>query len=136
VRYLLDKLNQEYGRSVQGISGEALNIVREYHWPGNVRELENVLGRAIIHMGIFEDLVLPVHLPPLGKHVAGAELIPTGGVTPGKRTLAEMVEEAERQAIVATLAANDGNRAETARQLGIAIRSLYYKMERYGIKGL
>ncbi|HMM21010.1 MAG TPA: sigma-54-dependent Fis family transcriptional regulator [Selenomonadales bacterium] len=136
VRYLLDKLNQEYGRSVQGISGEALNLIREYHWPGNVRELENVLGRAIIHMGIFEDVVAPVHLPPLGKPMAGAEPVPADGAAAGRRTLAETVTEAERQAILAALAANDGNRAETARQLGIAIRSLYYKMERYGIKGL
>jgi DNA-binding NtrC family response regulator len=48
-------------------------------------------------------------------------------------TLRDAVEAAERQAIFSALAAADGNRRTAARQLGISVRSLFYKMQRHGV---
>ena len=44
------------------------------------------------------------------------------------------VEAAEREAIAAALAASDGNRRAAAKQLGVSLRTLFYKIERYRIQ--
>ena len=43
------------------------------------------------------------------------------------------MEAAERQAIAAALAAAEGNRRAAAQRLGVSLRTLFYKMDRYGI---
>jgi transcriptional regulator with PAS, ATPase and Fis domain len=47
--------------------------------------------------------------------------------------LEEAVEAAEREAITAALAGVNGNRREAAKALGVSLRTLFYKIERYGI---
>ena len=54
---LIEKMNQEYGRNVEGITNAAYTLLMEYHWPGNVRELENILGRAMIFMNKNETFI-------------------------------------------------------------------------------
>ena len=49
-------------------------------------------------------------------------------------TLADVVEAAETQAISAALKAVDGNRREAAKRLGVSLRTLFYKMSRYGLE--
>ncbi|NRS46674.1 sigma 54-interacting transcriptional regulator [Brevibacillus sp. HB2.2] len=131
--YLLRKANLEYGRNVEELHEETLQMLLSYHWPGNVRELENVLGRAMIHMRINERIIMPEHLPPLERRIVSTkkEEVPQEGST--GTTLKEAVEKAERQHILRELAAAKGNRTLAAKRLGIAIRSLYYKMEKLGI---
>ncbi len=53
---------------------------------------------------------------------------------PGTGTLKDTVEAAERQAITAALAAAGGNRREAAKRLGVSLRTLFYKMDRYRIE--
>ncbi|NQF12591.1 sigma 54-interacting transcriptional regulator [Brevibacillus sp. HB1.3] len=131
--HLLRKANLEYGRNVEELHEETLQMLLSYHWPGNVRELENVLGRAMIHMRINERIILPEHLPPLERRIVSTkkEEVPQEDST--GTTLKEAVEKAERQHILRELAAAKGNRTLAAKRLGIAIRSLYYKMEKLGI---
>ena len=131
--HLLRKDNEEYGRNVEGIDPQTMQVLLSYRWPGNVRELENVIGRAMIHMRIHERVIMPDHLPPLqGKtgNMPQEESIPAGS---SGKTLREAVEEAERQHIRQELLAARGNRTLAAKRLGISIRSLYYKMEKLGI---
>jgi PAS domain S-box-containing protein len=61
--HIIFKLNQEFGREVRKISGEALQDLRAYDWPGNVRELENVLGRAMISMRLQDRVMDLEHVP-------------------------------------------------------------------------
>ncbi|WP_400163876.1 sigma 54-interacting transcriptional regulator [Brevibacillus sp. TJ4] len=132
--HLLRKDNEEYGRKVEGIDPQTMQLLLSYHWPGNVRELENVIGRAMIHMRIHERVIMPEHLPPLfGKAgtVAPEEPVSAG---PSGKSLREAVEEAERQHIRHELLVARGNRTLAAKRLGISIRSLYYKMEKLGIE--
>ncbi len=130
VNHIIRKLNQEYGRNVEGIDDKALKTLMEYDWPGNVRELENVLGRAMISMDPDERTILKKHLPPLGTERVDVEI----EVPRIKGTLKEMVEEFERKVIIDTLKRNNWNKTKTARDLGLSIRNLYYKLERLGIK--
>ena len=64
---LIQKINQDYGRNVEGLTDSAVSYLQSYDWPGNVRELENILGRAIIFMNYNEIYIDVHHLPPLHK---------------------------------------------------------------------
>ena len=133
-QHLLAKLNREYGRSVQGIADDAAALLAEHSWPGNVRELENVLGRALINMHFNEYMIMVSHLPPFTSRTrSNAECKASENTVFPCCTLAETLEEAERKAIAGVLAGYGGNRAATARHLNISLRTLYYKLEKYGI---
>jgi len=132
--YLIRKINQDYGRNVEGISDEVMEAFMNYHWPGNVRELENVLGRAIIFMNHNETVIELHHLPPLDtKQTEKQEkkikiLDNTNNVT-----LSDLMEQYEAEVIQQALEHNNFNRTKTAQRLGISLRNLYYKMEKYNL---
>lgn len=130
--HLLERFNREYGRNVQAIAADALAAMLAYHWPGNVRELENIIGRALIAMSFGERTVSARHLPPLVGSLPAA--VPTALLAPaGGDTLQDVVAAAERSALHEALQSTGGNKTEAARRLGIAPRTLYYKLERYGM---
>ena len=136
IHYLVRKFNQEYGRSVKSASEEVVNTLSQYGWPGNVRELENVLGRALINMKYGDDVIEAVHLPPLGRARPASDASSGTAIRQGYlgMNLASAVDRAEKEIIVAALKRAGGNKTEAARRLGIATRSLYYKMHRLDIK--
>ncbi|MEJ5230367.1 MAG: sigma 54-interacting transcriptional regulator, partial [Pseudothermotoga sp.] len=125
--HIIKKLNQEYGRTVEGISPEALSKLMSYDWPGNVRELENVIGRAMINMDPEEKVVKVHHLPPLKITYHPVELTVSGN-------LRDMLYNYERSVILKTLSENDWNVQKTAKSLGMSLRTLYYRMKILGIK--
>ena len=131
--HIIVRLNQEFGRQVQRISEEALRYLLEYHWPGNVRELENILGRAMINMRPQDTLMGLEHIPSL-ECERGAD-VPSSVAVSAVQPLEKVVAEAERAAISRALEKAEGNRTRAAELLGIAVRSLYYKLEKYHIKG-
>lgn len=135
-RFLLKKFNAEYGRNVEEIDPRTLLVLQEYHWPGNVRELENVLGRAMINMRYNETIILPSHLPPLSQQTRSSAEPLDVEQEKHDATLKEAMDEAEKSFILKCLAACKGNRTQTAKQLGISLRSLYYKLEKYGMATL
>ena len=138
---LIKKLNQEYGRSVESVSPEVMEVFKAYRWPGNVRELENVLGRAMMNMKFQETVILSEHLPPMtveghrfGKPAhreAEPDWLSPAPTTAG--SLKEAVYNAERLAILNALKKTGNNKTRAARLLGISVRSLYNKIERHGI---
>ncbi|MDQ0244369.1 PAS domain S-box-containing protein [Bacillus fengqiuensis] len=132
---LITKINQDYGRHVEGVTKEAVQLLQKYDWPGNVRELENVLGRAMIYMNFSELWIDVHHIPPLQTHVKeqGNRLGENAPIE-GNETLASLMEQYEAVIIGETLKKYDGNKTKTARHLGISIRSLYYKLEKYQIE--
>ncbi|MEQ6376502.1 sigma-54-dependent Fis family transcriptional regulator [Bacillaceae bacterium S4-13-56] len=130
IYHLMNRLNQDYGRHVTTISQDALQYLKDYHWPGNVRELENIIGRAMIFMSMNDTIIQKEHLPHLEKENRLEEII---YFTPKGDSLPVMVEQFERQMIKDTMKKLKGNKSETARQLGISLRNLYYKMEKLEI---
>jgi transcriptional regulator with PAS, ATPase and Fis domain len=108
----------EMGKSLQGISTDALEMLMNHEWPGNVRELRNVVERAavlakgpIITPG---ELDLP-HQEPVGE--AGDSL-----------------KDVEKRHIAATLRQQNWNISRAARALGIDRVTLYNKIKRYEIR--
>ncbi len=132
-RHLLRKFNQEYGRVVEDISQEAIALLQEYSWPGNVRELENILGRAIINMRPTETVIRPEHLPQFFPHGPRQTPVASAFVGQEARSLKDAVADFEREYLRRALEQHRGNKTRVAAQLGISLRSLYYKMERYGL---
>jgi DNA-binding NtrC family response regulator len=120
--------NERLGRTIAGVSPQVLGILMRYGWPGNVREVANVIERAmVVAKG---SVILPEHLPP---HLFEARApISTGN--PDAPRLPELsLEAAEREQILRALQASGGKRIEAARLLGLSRRTLYRKLDRYGI---
>lgn len=133
VPHLIHKINQDYGRNVHTIDQEAMNFLKSYTWPGNVRELENVLGRAMIYMGMNEETIKMKHIPNLspdhGNRLQDIERIDTN-----QGTLQDAMEKFEVAYIKQVYQANHCNKTKTAKELNISIRNLYYKMDKYRIE--
>ena len=125
---LADALTRQLGEHPRSIAAAALDYLALHTWPGNVRELSNVLERALLmsdadrlERSDFEQI-----LPGLGAHTEPA-------ASRGARTLEQLQQDTERQAIVAAIAAARGNKAQAARSLGISRASLYEKLAALGI---
>ncbi|PAF01281.1 sigma-54 interaction domain-containing protein [Bacillus velezensis] len=130
---LIEKINQDYGRNVKGLAPNALRALSAYSWPGNVRELENVLGRAMIflepHMERIEQQHLPVFESELNEKNGTQSDFPD---VEGEK-LSQAVEKFEAHVIQKMLEKHKFNRTKTAKALGVSIRNLYYKMDKYGL---
>jgi two-component system response regulator HydG len=128
-RWFVEKLAPRVGRRVTGISPEALAALERHRWPGNVRELENVVEQALVFA---EGGTIRLEDLPEGLRGAPAAR-PAPSVEPGERGLTEVLEDLERQLVVAAYEKAKGVKAEAARLLGIKPSALYYKLEKYGI---
>jgi PAS domain S-box-containing protein len=128
---LIHKINQDYGRNIEKVSTSAIRKLLSYNWPGNVRELENVLGRAIIFMNYHELEIQEYHLPEyVGNHLGTKQAISTE--MDQVETLAHQLNKYEMNIIKDTLLKVNGNKTLAAKNLGISVRSLYYKLEKLG----
>jgi PAS domain S-box-containing protein len=133
-KHLITKINQDYGRNVESVSEEALRNLQKYHWPGNVRELENVLGRAVIFMPFNENIIDIGHIESFlinedSKTENTNEMLSYEG-----ESLANIVENFESDVLKRALRKHKGNKTATAKALGLSIRNLYYKLEKYNIE--
>jgi transcriptional regulator with GAF, ATPase, and Fis domain len=100
-----------------------IDIFFAYPWPGNVRELANVIERLAI---LTEEGELDLsYLPP---HMLGTRTRTDDGLA-----LVLPLRELERDHIRRALAMNRGDKTKTARELGIALKTLYNKIDRYGL---
>ncbi len=132
--HLIQKLNQDYGRQIKGISEEALQYLTKYSFPGNVRELENIIGRAIIYMKNHEEKIKKKHIPTLTSHKSENDVRDEDrGMNWEGHSLQETMDTFERNIIWRALKANHFNKTETAKSLKISIRNLYYKMDKHKI---
>jgi len=127
-RFFLGRIAPRLGRKVTGFAPEALELLGRHRWPGNVRELENVVEQALVFAE--GELVRPEDLPDGLRRAPAAAALP---VPTGDRSLTEILEDLERQLILAAYERAKGVKAETARLLGIKPSALYYKLEKYGI---
>lgn len=127
---LLLKLNQEYGRNVESITDKALQLLRLYDWPGNVRELENVISRAMIFMNINEKVLTEKNIPL--NMIKASEAKNEVAIESGS-PLQEQLDTVERGILQRALEQNKGNKSKTAKSLDVSLRTLYYKLEKFGL---
>ena len=121
-RYFVEELNRETGTSKR-LSDEAMDALKLHSWPGNVRELKNVVQQIFI---MADDVITPELLPEdLGSRQAKeGSLLRVAVGTP--------LVDIEKRLILATLEHLGGDKRETAKRLGIALRTLYNRLAQYG----
>lgn len=135
--HLIHKINQEYGRTIEGISASAIERLKQYDWPGNVRELENILGRTIIFMKLNETMIEEHHIPDfIESYNQGSKDSPLkkDHLQSENEPLSEQMDRYEHQIIKQALMKNSGIKTNTAKMLGVSVRNLYYKMEKHGLE--
>ncbi len=124
--HFLEKLNEEMGKSIKGLTKEAKRALINYQYPGNIRELANVLESSMVLAD--GEFIYLSDLPQQFK---------SGMSTFGDRTEAleayvgKSLKEIEKKFILATLEHNSGHRKNTAKMLGISERSLRDKIKLY-----
>ncbi|TMQ71318.1 MAG: sigma-54-dependent Fis family transcriptional regulator [Candidatus Eisenbacteria bacterium] len=122
----LRDLNREHNRRVKGLTRGVLERLMRHAWPGNVRELRSTLeGMIVFAQG--RRLLDLSDLPAGWKDAAADEdaLHMSVGMT---------LEEAERRLLEATLRQTGFDKPRAASLLGIGLRTLYRKIQRYGIR--
>lgn len=137
MKHICAKYGQEYGRKIAEISPEAMQLLMSYDWPGNVRELENIISRAIINMSYNETVILPEHVPSLGRNTnfngqfnKPAKLAESPSLD---GTLEELIDSFEKMVLQKALKITGGNKTKAAKILGISTRGLYYKLEKHQV---
>lgn len=127
--FFLEKYAKKNHKQAVDFSPLAMDMLLKYPWPGNVRELENVIERAVILL--LDEHVTEKELPTTvtESYAEENDWVSLSSPLAANRPLGEI----EREAILATLEANAGNKSETARRLGIDRKTLYKKLKDFGI---
>jgi transcriptional regulator with PAS, ATPase and Fis domain len=127
---LLQRLNQELGTRVSQINNEVIDCFCHYDWPGNVRELENTLERAI---NFCEGNTITLeHIP---QHIKTGR-VSASPISNSHGTLENLLEQREKELIIATLENYGGNKTRAAQALDIHRSVLYRKINKYNIHTL
>ncbi|MBL8211130.1 MAG: sigma-54-dependent Fis family transcriptional regulator [Bryobacterales bacterium] len=116
-RFFLARAGRSLHKQAPHLTPEVEQHLMAYNWPGNVRELENLMER----LAILSDGNIDLYDLPRTAAAAGAAAHPAS------------MKDLERSAIEQALAAHHGNRTHAARQLGISLRTLQYRLKEYGI---
>ena len=122
---VLQRISGRLGEPICIDAGAVAQLV-DHSWPGNIRELENVIERAA---AFCEDNTIRKSDIQIDSNGPDA-MVPAESMSLADMTLVEI----ETKAIVDTLEACGGNKARTARSLGISEKSIYNKMKRLGLR--
>jgi DNA-binding NtrC family response regulator len=111
---------KKYNKTGLKLSPSAQKKLQQYSWPGNVRQLEHAVEKAIIlscsSILTFEDF--------FGEKLPNQNLVASTTLN---------LEENEKRLILSAIEQNRGNLTKAAADLGVSRKTLYNKIERYGI---
>ncbi|MFZ5440559.1 MAG: sigma-54-dependent transcriptional regulator [Myxococcota bacterium] len=115
-------------KAVKGLSAPAAEKLLAYDWPGNVRELSNCIERAVA-LTRYDELGVDDLPEKLVQHTPSRVVVAANDAS-------ELVtlEEVEKRYILKVLETLKGNKTAAARTLGIERKTLYRKLEGWGIK--
>ncbi len=123
IENFLHRFCYDNGVEMKTIDKKGMKLLVERNWPGNVRELEHTIERAVV-LSRGEDID-PKLLEPEDTMGSGGEMqdFADADIT---------IDEMERRMIMKTLERENGNKTQTAKVLGISVRTLRNKLNRYG----
>jgi len=124
--HFIRTFNSKHNANVEAVRDEAIEILKSYSWPGNVREFRNVMERAVILAK--GEWIETHHLPPYllnSDNQSFAKMSFTIPIT---------AAAAERELILRTLDRTGYNKAETARLLGLDVKTIHNKLKSYQIE--
>ncbi|MCI7680044.1 MAG: sigma 54-interacting transcriptional regulator, partial [Clostridiales bacterium] len=149
--YFFDRISKEMNRRIGPPPEALMRCLRNYDWPGNIRELRNIIERLVVmakdgHVSVSD-------LPPeirIGSAVStgdsrGMSAVPTSdnrsasGISAedhpvGHEALRSATHNFERDYITEVMRRNSWNVTKAAREMNIARKTLYKKLNDYGIK--
>jgi two-component system response regulator PilR (NtrC family) len=133
--HFLAKYRQSMGKTVEGISGEAMELLERHNWPGNIRELENIVERAVAleRAPVILAESLPAHLRGGGPILTAASSSDPGALPPGF-DLEQHVQGVERRYLAQALERAGGVQVRAAELLGMSFRSFRYYAKKYNLK--
>jgi len=126
INHFVQLSNTELGRNVQEIDAEAKELLLKYDWPGNLRELKNVIKRMVL---LSPNSIATIDALPEEMMIA-INTLPKSS----QSDLKAINELNEKALIAETLLKVRGNKSKAAKLLNIDRKTLYSKMERYGIE--
>ncbi|MGB9765157.1 MAG: sigma-54-dependent transcriptional regulator [Candidatus Saccharicenans sp.] len=129
VDHFIRQYSQREGKTIKGISAEALNVLINHDFPGNVRELENAIERAVIFAE--GEIITRADLPVFLEIRSEKEVTESG--PDFSKPLTDKVRDLEIREIRRALEKAGGVKSRAAKLLGITERMLSYKMKIYGI---
>ena len=115
-KMLLSKYAEELASPVNGFSPAAIAAIKKYHWPGNIRQLQNRIKKALV---LCDNRLLSPDDLDLG---VAAEM----AIMP----LEKAKEDFQRKYVLEVLERNNGNRTQTARDLGVDPRTIFRYLEK------
>ncbi|MEK6737236.1 MAG: helix-turn-helix domain-containing protein, partial [Planctomycetota bacterium] len=113
-------------KKILQLSPDARKILYQYAWPGNVRELRNCIESMVV---VSAKTILDIEEIPEHIYQRTDKTLATPGLIAGMT-----IDDVERELIKITLITVNGNREEAAKMLGIGERTLYRKLDLYGLK--
>ena len=127
-QHFLEYFAAKNRKQIKGFTPGAIDSMIRYDWPGNVRELMNAVERGVVLAGSeYLDVGdLTIIQKPMGE---AAETPPALNTANNVISL----EQVEKDAVLRTLEAANGNKSEAARRLGITRKTLHKKLKKYGI---
>lgn len=132
VHHFIRHYAAKYEKKVHGVEPEAMKALAEYHWPGNIRELKNYIARGVILSKM--DKLSTIDLPDICS--TNTRLSTDTHNSKKNHLLGKEnfnLQDMEKELIQAALTHCSGNKSRAAQQLGISRKTLYEKIDRYGI---
>jgi len=127
------------GKTIGGLSNDALEILQRHEWPGNIRELENTIERAVALEST--PTILPDSLPPSVRGEGARPAAPAmtaGGADLGLPAegfdLEAHVQQIERDYLAEALRRAGGVQVKAAELLGMSFRSFRYYVKKYNLR--
>jgi two-component system, NtrC family, response regulator AtoC len=126
-QHFLERFATSFNKPVRGISKAAAEKLLAYGWPGNVRELSNCVERAVA-LTRFEEILVE-DLPEKVQDYKPSQMVLDSGDPSELVTM----DELERRYILRVLEALNGNKSLAAQTLGLDRKTLYRKLQLYGV---
>ena len=126
IQAFVEEFDAKYERKVRGVDEAALRLLVAHDWPGNVRQLRNTVERAVISCA--GELITAADLPS-EPGPSGPEEPRAGAPVP----MGVKLKDVERDVILKTLASVGNNKTRAAEVLGISLKTLHNKLNRYGV---
>ncbi len=126
--HFLAKYNERLGKSIGGISQEAMQVLQKYSYPGNVRELENIIERTVALEG--GATILPESLPPFVSTPAGRKLASSHEIeiTEDGVELDKIMGQIEKELLIKAIHASGGGQKASC-------KTAQYHLSFYALSG-
>lgn len=117
--HFLIRQAKRMGQPVKTISNEAMIFMHQYDWPGNIRELSNLIERGLI--------------AAQGSEIELKDIFPMEAAAQSDEPVTSL-KQMEKMMISLAMERTNGAKATAAQMLGIGLKTLYQKLDRYGLK--